>query len=45
MPIDIRARRKVDPIRPDVDVALAREIALAPTLVFFPLVGLQSRDG
>ena len=43
--ITVRTRRKVDPIRSDVDVALAREIALAPTLVFFPLVGLQSRDG
>ncbi len=41
------ARRDIspDPVRPDVDVALAREVALAPGLVFVPPRSLQVRDG
>ena len=43
--IAVQARREVDPVRPDVDVALALEIALAPGLVLLPPRCLQPRDG
>ena len=42
--IAVQARREVDPVGPDVDVAFALQIALAPGLVFVPPSGLQPRD-
>jgi hypothetical protein len=42
--IAVEARREVDPICPDVDIALALQITLAPGLVLFPPGRLKARD-
>jgi len=43
--IAVQAGCEVDPIRPDVDIALGLQIALAPGLVLVPPGRLQARDG
>ena len=35
---------EVDPVRPNVDVALARQVTLAPGLILVPPRRLQARD-
>ena len=40
----VQARREVDPVGPQVDVALACEITLAPGFVFVLPTGFQPRD-
>ena len=41
----LQTRLQVDAVGPDVDVALGRQVALAPALVFVDPDLLQSRDG